>query len=146
MHELQAASKKGLSVLQKTMRAIRKTNTKPEIRVRKLLHGAGYRFRIHATQLPGTPDIVLRKHRAVFLVNGCFWHQHQGCRYAKVPRTRPEYWIPKLARNVERDSFNQEKLRKLGWRVCIIWECETEDLPKLSNKLSQFLLGPEEIR
>jgi DNA mismatch endonuclease (patch repair protein) len=137
---------KDRDIRQRTMRAIRKVNTKPEIRVRSLLHRAGLRFRLHARQLPGTPDIVLRKHNTAILVNGCFWHQHPKCRYAKLPRARPEYWLPKLARNVERDVKNQEALAKLGWRVLVVWECETEDLPKLSRRLLQDLLGTNKVR
>ena len=121
------------------MRSIRKKNTRPEINVRRILHAAGYRFRLHAADLPGCPDIVLPKHRSVVLVHGCFWHQHPGCRYCKVPRTRPEYWLPKLARNVERDSRSRALLKKQGWRVLTLWECETQKPDKMRDKILRFL-------
>lgn len=145
-HDTERALEKVQNARREIMRAIRKVNTKPEIRVRSLLHRAGIRFRLHARQLPGTPDIVLRKHNTVILVNGCFWHQHPKCRYAKVPRARPEYWLPKLARNVERDEKNQAALAKLGWRVLVVWECETEDLTRLTRRLLQVLLGANKAR
>lgn len=124
------------------MRAIRKTNTKPELAVRRLLHRLGYRFRIHRRDLPGCPDVVLPRHRTVVFVNGCFWHQHLGCRYAKLPRTRPEYWLPKLARVVERDCESQAALEAAGWRVLIVWECECESAGHLEARLRRELHGP----
>jgi DNA mismatch endonuclease, patch repair protein len=94
----------------RVMRSIRKTNTSPEIAVRRIIHQLGFRYRLHARELPGTPDIVLPRLRKVVLVHGCFWHQHVGCQLAKLPRSRPEYWIPKLARNQERDAVSEKAL------------------------------------
>jgi len=126
------------------MRAIRKTNTKPEIAVRRLLHAMGLRFRLHRRDLPGSPDIVLPRHRAVVLVHGCFWHQHAGCRHANVPRTRPEYWLPKLARNVQRDAEAEAALQALGWRVLVIWECEIKEEVALHARVKAFLFGSDQ--
>ena len=114
-------------------------NTKPEVVVRRLLHALGFRFRLHRRDLPGSPDIVLPKYCAAIQVHGCFWHQHEGCRYGKLPHSRPEYWLPKLARNVERDAESLAKLEVLGWRVLVIWECETRDADTLRGRLSEFL-------
>lgn len=123
----------------RTMRAIRKTNTKPEMRVRRRLHALGFRFRLHRRNLPGTPDIVLPKHRVVIQVHGCFWHQHPGCRHATQPRTRQEYWLPKLQRNVARDRSATAALEELGWRVLTLWECELGDDVKLDACLLKFI-------
>ena len=98
-------------------------NTGPEIAVRRLVHGLGYRFRLHRRDLPGTPDLVLPRHRTVVFVHGCFWHQHD-CRRGRQPGSNREYWRPKLARNVERDAKARSALREMGWRVLTIWECE----------------------
>ena len=106
------------------MRRVRGLNTKPEIKVRSFLHRSGLRFRIHCKNLPGKPDIVLPKHSAVVFVNGCFWHQHQGCKRADIPHSNREYWRSKLQRNVERDRDVKKELESNGWRVFIIWECE----------------------
>ena len=123
------------------MRAIKQKNTKPELAVRRLLHAMGFRFRLHRRDLPGRPDIVLPRRKTVIFVHGCFWHQHAGCRLANVPRTRTEYWLPKLARNQERDASAQALLEELGWRVLVVWECELADRDVLRSRLSCFLLG-----
>jgi DNA mismatch endonuclease, patch repair protein len=117
------------------MRSITKKNTRPELAVRRALHAMGLRFRLHRRDLPGTPDIVLPRHKIAVLVHGCFWHQHTGCRHAKLPRTRPEYWLPKLARNIERDSKAKAALQAGGWRVLVIWECETKSSASLQRRL-----------
>ena len=117
------------------MRSINKKNTRPELAVRQVLHAMGLRFRLHRRDLPGTPDVVLPRHRAVVLVHGCFWHQHAGCKHAKLPRTRPEYWLPKLARNAERDARSKAALEAAGWRVFVVWECETKDRQALARRL-----------
>jgi len=122
------------------MRSIQQKNTKPEVLVRRLLHALGYRFRLHQRSLPGKPDIVLKRHNAVVQVHGCFWHQH-ACLLSNVPRTRQAYWLPKLARNVERDKTNNRALRRLGWRVLTIWECELAKPKKVSRKLDRFISG-----
>ena len=106
------------------MSKIRKKNTKPEIIVRKFLFKKGFRFRIHVRELIGSPDIVLPKHKTIIFVNGCFWHAHEGCKHNKTPKTRKEYWIPKIIRNVERDKRNKQELKKLGWKVITVWECQ----------------------
>lgn len=105
------------------MAGIRGKDTSPEIRLRKALHRAGFRFRLHSARLPGRPDIVLPKYRTVVLVHGCFWHRHAGCRNASVPKTNAAFWEAKFARNVERDAVAVGRLRDIGWRVCIVWEC-----------------------
>lgn len=106
------------------MSRIRSANTRPEIAVRKLLHALGYRFRLHRRDLPGKPDIVLPKYRLAIFVHGCFWHQHRGCRLASKPKTRRDYWGPKLAGNVRRDEAAAKALKVLGWTVAVIWECD----------------------
>jgi DNA mismatch endonuclease, patch repair protein len=105
------------------MSGIRGRNTRPELQVRSWLHAGGFRFRLHRKDLPGSPDIVLPRHRVVIFVHGCFWHRHAGCRYATQPATRPEFWAHKFDANVQRDQRNQQALLKAGWRVLIIWEC-----------------------
>lgn len=123
------------------MRRIPRTNTTPEIAVRRLAHRMGYRFRLHRRDLPGTPDVVFPSHRKVILVHGCFWHQHPGCPSGRLPRTRVDYWGPKLARNVERDAKTLEKLEEVGWEPMVVWECETKDEGTLQAKLADFLGG-----
>ncbi|MCJ2101012.1 very short patch repair endonuclease [Methylobacterium sp. E-046] len=127
------------------MRANKGRDTKPELIVRRLLHSMGYRFRLHRRDLPGTPDIVLPRHRAAIQVHGCFWHQHQGCRHANLPRSRSAYWHPKLARNVERDAHAISALEALGWRVLVLWECELRDPESTRARLSSFLFGCDQL-
>lgn len=125
----------------RNMARIRSRDTTPELLVRSLLHRAGFRFRLHRKNLPGTPDIVLPKHKTVIFVNGCFWHQHPGCRRATLPKTNREYWIPKLLKNVVRDAKHLEQLKKANWRVLCLWECETTNRSDLAEKLVKFLRG-----
>ena len=106
------------------MSRIRGRDTQPELIVRRGLHRAGLRFRLHRRDLPGRPDIVLPKYNAVVFVNGCFWHRHKGCHLAYIPKSRGEFWSAKFATNVARDRNSARKLRKLGWRVFVIWECK----------------------
>lgn len=115
------------------MSAVKGKDTKPEILVRKWLHAAGYRFRLHVKELPGKPDIVLPKYRTVIFVNGCFWHQHQGCPHAKLPTTNKQFWADKLRKNAERDERNYQALRDLGWNMQIIWECEVKNIMCMSD-------------
>ena len=105
------------------MAGIKGKNTTPEVRLRKALHRTGFRFGLHSSKLPGKPDIVLPKHRTVIFVHGCFWHRHEGCRNASVPKSNAAFWEEKFIRNVERDSSNVASLIKAGWRVGIVWEC-----------------------
>lgn len=107
------------------MGRIKAKDTKPELVVRSLLHHMGYRFRLHRKDLPGKPDIVLPKYKIVIFVHGCFWHRHKNCKNATVPKTRKAFWKKKFENNVRRDTKNRADLRKLGWNVIIIWECET---------------------
>lgn len=109
------------------MAGIKGKNSQPELLVRRLLFASGYRFRLHRRDLPGTPDIVMPGRKVVVFVHGCFWHLHQGCRYAKMPATRPDFWKAKLETNVERDRRSVEKLHALGWRVLCVWECSMRD-------------------
>lgn len=121
------------------MSRIRGKDTKPERIVRSMLHQMGYRFRLHRSDLPGKPDIVLPKHRTVIFVHGCFWHMH-NCKYGRVtPQTNTEFWQNKRSGNVERDRANRRKLIKLGWRVVTVWECWTKDKDFLQRKLLQLL-------
>jgi len=125
------------------MRAIRGTDTKPELRVRKLLHALGYRFRLHVASLPGRPDIVFASRKKVIEVRGCFWHRHESdhCSNAVMPKTRQEWWQAKFAANVSRDDRNLAALQQLGWEVLIIWECEIVD-EGLTDRLRNFLGKP----
>lgn len=113
----------------------------PEIRVRSLVHHLGFRFRLHQKHLPGSPDIVLTRHKKIVFVHGCFWHQHARCREGRIPGTRPEYWIPKLTGNVRRDRRNLRNLRKAGWECMVVWECELKKPDRLNRRLRRFLLG-----
>jgi DNA mismatch endonuclease (patch repair protein) len=109
------------------MSGIQGKNTKPELLVRKYLHGKGLRFRLHAKELPGKPDLVFPKYKAVVFVHGCFWHRHSGCKYATTPSSREHFWANKLSENVARDSYQIATLVGLGWRVFVVWECELRE-------------------
>jgi DNA mismatch endonuclease (patch repair protein) len=126
------------------MRRIRKRNTKPELAVRRAAHALGVRFRLHRRDLPGTPDLVFPRHRKVIQVHGCFWHQHKGCKLARQPKSRLDYWLPKLARNIERDHATRAALEAAGWACLVVWECETQDIRGLEGILRRFLLGDEQ--
>lgn len=124
------------------MRRIRKKDTKPELVVRRIAHRMGYRFRLHRSNLPGTPDLVFPRLKKLVFVHGCFWHQH-GCRLgAKQPSSNQDYWLPKLIRNVERDRRATARLTQAGWDVLVIWECETRVPDGLSARLARFLEQP----
>lgn len=105
------------------MSHIRSTNTKPEEVVRKYLFSKGFRYRKNDKRYPGKPDIVLPKYRTLVYVNGCFWHQHSGCKYATIPKSNQEYWLPKLAHNIERDEKVHQEALESGWSVIVVWEC-----------------------
>ena len=113
-------------------------NTKPEMIVRRLVHGMGYRYRLHARDLPGNPDLAFRHRKKVIFVHGCFWHQH-GCRQYRQPRTKREFWEPKLAKNKERDAEVRRQFRKLGWRVMVVWECQVKKETVVRNRVKRFL-------
>jgi DNA mismatch endonuclease Vsr len=119
------------------MAAIHRENTRPEMIVRRTLWGLGVRYRLHAKDLPGHPDIVMRRKKSVVFVHGCLWHLHERCALVRVPRSRPDYWPRKLAGNKERDRRTLEKLRQLGWTVEVVWECETRDVEALKKRLRQ---------
>ncbi|MEO5606239.1 MAG: DNA mismatch endonuclease Vsr [Polaromonas sp.] len=115
------------SVRSRMMSGIKGKNSLPEMLLRRLLFAAGYRFRLHRRDLPGTPDIVMPGRKIAIFVHGCFWHAHKGCKYARTPSTRPEFWNTKLQANADRDQQAAEKLAALGWRVLCVWECATRD-------------------
>lgn len=125
------------------MALVRGKDTRPEIVVRCLIHALGYRFRLHRKNLPGRPDIVLPRHRKAVEVRGCFWHQHPdpSCWRSRLPKTRQEFWIPKLDGNVARDLANETALRQLGWQLLVVWECETSPARRdeLAKRLHAFL-------
>lgn len=120
------------------MQAVKSANTKPEILVRRLLHRLGYRFRLHRNDLPGRPDIVLPKFRKAIFVHGCFWHAH-GCAKGQPPKSRQDYWLPKLEANINRDRQKVAELEKLGWKVLVFWQCETKDRNSLALRLQAFV-------
>lgn len=124
------------------MSRIKGKNTKPEIIVRSACHDLGFRYRLHRKDLPGTPDLVFPKHRLCLFVHGCFWHRHPGCKYAYTPKSRLDFWLPKLAKNVERDMKAKRALEVSGWRVSIIWECQTKNRHTLRAEI-QKLINPE---
>ena len=123
------------------MSLIRSKNTRPERVVRRLLHLAGFRYRLHRPDLPGKPDLVFPARRKVIFVNGCFWHMHPGCAAAHIPRTRAAYWKPKLRLNRRRDLKNIRNLERQGWEAAVVWECEIEEPAQLERRLKVFLRG-----
>lgn len=124
------------------MSRVRSKDTSPELAVRKIVHALGYRFRLHRRDLPGTPDMILPKHRAVIFVHGCFWHRHPKCRKASNPTTRVEFWTEKFRRNVERDKTDRNRLRRRGWRVLVVWECQTKNAAEVERRIISFLKSP----
>ena len=125
------------------MSQIKGKDTKPEILVRKFLHANGYRFRLHDKKLPGKPDIVLKKYNMVVFIHGCFWHGHNGCKYFVVPKTRTKWWLNKINRNKEKDKESTKALKKEGWNIITIWECELkkDKREKTLQTLTQKLLN-----
>lgn len=117
------------------MSRIRAANTEPELIVRSLLHGMGFRYRLHVRALPGCPDIVLPRWKSAVLVHGCFWHRHQGCHLAYTPKSRKTFWTKKFEGNVNRDKKASAMLRRLGWRIFVVWECELQDRDRLARRL-----------
>ena len=121
------------------MSRIRGKDTKPELVVRRMLHSMGYRFRLHRRDLPGKPDIVLPRHGVCIFVHGCFWHLHRNCKDARIPKTRRTWWRKKLEGNAARDKRHSAALRRLGWRVITVWECQTEKPEYLLKRLQAIL-------
>ena len=121
------------------MARIKSKGMKPEMRVRRLLHGLGYRYRLHRGDLPGRPDLVFPARRKVVFVNGCFWHLHEGCDRVRVPSSNRDYWVAKLNRNRERDRRNAALLEQDGWGVMTVWECELRDIDDAESRLTEFL-------
>ena len=122
------------------MRRVRSVDTEPELRIRKMVHQLGFRFRLHGKALPGKPDLVITRRKQAVFVHGCYWHQHH-CYASKRPRTNRRYWNRKLDRNIERDKENLRLLKQQGWRVLIIWECELRKPGQLQRRLLRFLLS-----
>ena len=121
------------------MARIRSVDTGPEWIVRRLLHRSGYRYRLHYAKLPGRPDLVFPSRRKAIFIHGCFWHQHENCEMARVPKTRSDYWRSKFERNRRRDARNSAAILSLGWSVLTIWECELADMAALENRLVSYL-------
>lgn len=123
------------------MRLVRSQNTSPEIFVRRLVYAMGYRYRIHAAHLPGKPDLVFARRKKVIFVHGCFWHRHENCSLARIPKSRQDFWIAKLSKNRDRDARIQEQLHTAGWQVLTLWECELKNKNKviLEEKIRGFL-------
>jgi DNA mismatch endonuclease, patch repair protein len=124
------------------MSRIRCSDTRPEMPVRRLLHRLGYRYALHRRDLPGVPDLVFPSRRKIVFIQGCFWHQHKGCIDGRIPKSRVSYWKPKLLRNVERDRLNISKLRRGGWKVMLVWECDAAKPETVRKRLTRFLGEP----
>ena len=125
----------------KNMAAVKGKDTTPEIRVRRMLHKMGYRFRLHRKDLPGKPDIVLPRYRLCIFVHGCFWHQHPGCKRATIPDFNHEFWVKKFQETSKRDERAEKELREQGWHVCVIWECETKKEELLNRIIRRCILN-----
>lgn len=121
------------------MALVKSKDTKPEIAVRRLIHRMGYRYRLHSRVLPGHPDLVFPTRKKVIFVHGCFWHRHEGCPNTRLPKSRLDFWKPKLEKNRKRDLAKQRKLRRQGWRMLVVWECQINNEKKLSGRLRAFL-------
>ena len=123
----------------RVMSKVRSKDTRPEMAVRRLVHSSGYRYRLHRKDLPGKPDLVFPRHEKVIFVHGCFWHGHRGCPRAARPTSNMDFWNEKLDKNMERDRRNKQKLRRQGWEVLVIWECETKRYKHMVAKIDEFL-------
>ena len=131
----------------RVMSAIRSKNTAPELAVRRMVYALGCRFRIHRHGVPGRPDVALIGQRKAIYVHGCFWHQHEGCSLARIPKRNLEYWLPKFARNRARDERDARQLGALGWKRLVVWECQTRSNPELlERKLAKFLSLGKTVR
>lgn len=121
------------------MARVRSKDTQPELNVRRLVHGLGYRYALHRPDLPGKPDLVLPKHGAVIFISGCFWHRHHCPNGQRLPKTNEAWWREKLEGNRRRDATNQRKLRRMGWRVMVIWECQLKQPERIQQRIERFL-------
>jgi DNA mismatch endonuclease (patch repair protein) len=121
------------------MGRVRSKDTGPEMVVRRLVHGMGYRYRLHSAKLPGRPDLVFAARRKVVFVHGCFWHQHRGCKRARMPSSNRDYWVAKIERNTSRDRAVVRALRRARWKVLTVWECELSNMNRLAKRLGGFL-------
>lgn len=124
----------------RVMACVGQKHTAPEMAVRRLLHSLGYRYRLHAKNLPGSPDLVFASRRKVIMVHGCFWHRH-GCRYFRMPKSRLDFWDAKLTRNHKRDALIRRALKRIGWQVLTVWECDLRLPDRLTNRIVRFLEG-----
>jgi DNA mismatch endonuclease, patch repair protein len=127
------------TIRKRVMSSIKSSNTKPELAVRRVLTRLGYRYRLHGRSLPGTPDILFPGRKLALFVHGCLWHLHENCPLARMPKSKPDYWPAKLARNKSRDTQNRKSLEDLGWRAAVIWECETRNPVQLERSVRQAL-------
>jgi DNA mismatch endonuclease (patch repair protein) len=122
------------------MSRVRSKNTKPELVIRKLVWSLGYRYRLHSKKLPGRPDLVFPSRKKVIFIHGCFWHQHgENCRQYRMPRSKLDFWLPKLESNKKRDALNQQALNELGWNYLVVWECQLKDKETLTSRIVDFL-------
>lgn len=121
------------------MAAVGSKDTGPELKLRKMLHALGYRYRLHDSRLPGKPDIVFARRRVTVFVNGCFWHRHEGCRYATTPKTETDFWQSKFDANKARDARNIKALKRLGWRVAVVWQCQLKSPKATLSRVVKFL-------
>ena len=121
------------------MGRVRNKDTKPEMAVRRLVYRMGYRYRLHGKDIPGQPDLVFKSRKRVIFVHGCFWHRHEGCSLCRLPKTRLDFWVPKLEANRQRDRENQRRLNEMGWSYLVIWECELKEPQRLATRVAHFL-------
>lgn len=121
------------------MSLIRDRDSAPEMKLRRLVHAMGFRYRLHVKELPGKPDLVFPSRRAVIFMHGCFWHRHEGCKLARLPKSKLDFWKQKLEANMERDFLHQQQLRSLGWRVLVVWECEMVYTERVVAIVREFL-------
>ena len=121
------------------MQAVHSKDTKPELAVRRMVHSMGFRYRLHVNNLPGKPDLVFPSRGKIVFVHGCFWHRHRGCRFTTSPKTRAEYWEDKFCANVARDRSTVKTLKKMGWAVMTVWQCQLKNPVRLAGRLNEFL-------
>ncbi len=122
------------------MAAVHAKDTEPEMVVRKIVHSMGYRYRLHVKELPGKPDLVFSRRRKIIFVHGCFWHRHEACTRASMPKTRVSFWQSKFDANIARDEIVLRSLKKDGWRVMTVWQCELKSVERLTKRLKRFLV------